>query len=254
MEPVRRSSPSAGVVAAGVVAIVGSVLSLLGVMFALLGFLLMPATSSSDGVPPTVAVPAAARTMGEVVAIFFLALAIFGIFAGVGLLRLKEWARVSTLIWSGITVFFCGLFVVIFAVLPFPTAPDVPATFMNTGRILTALFYSIPLGIGVWWLIFFNLRAVSIQFRAAGSISGELPGEAIAEGLRPAKPAPPLPITVLAVFFLLSSLSFVFIFFMPAPVVLFGHMFRGAARIPFWVVSYGLLIAAGIGLLKLKPW
>ena len=192
--------------------------------------------------------------MGEVMMIFFLAVAIFGIFSGVGLLRLKEWARISTLVWSGITIAFCGLMVAVFSVMSFPNQEGTPADYMTIVRIASAMFYSLPLGIGIWWLILFTRKGVVAQFRRSADASAD-PATSLAEQQLPAvKPAPPLPISVLAVFFLLSSLSLIFVFFFSTPVVLFGHIVRGPAGRLIWVVACLLCAAAGIGLLRLKPW
>jgi hypothetical protein len=90
------NSPSTGVTAAGIVAILGSVLTVLGVLMGLAGLLLVPHVRGA------LRLPFFARTVAIVMMCAFLGVAVFGIFAGVGLLRLKNWARIATLVWAGI--------------------------------------------------------------------------------------------------------------------------------------------------------
>jgi len=63
-----------------------------------------------------------------------------------------------------------------------------------------------------------------------------------------------LPVTVLAVFLVIFSLSVIVPFFIPVPVILFGHALRGGAGTAVWDGACLLSAAAGIGLLRLKSW
>jgi hypothetical protein len=85
------------VTASGVVAVLGSVLTLLGLSIGLLGLLIVP-------MPPNAQVPPGIRAMSLSMLFIFMACAVFGIVAGVGLLRLKNW-RVF-LRWSGVELQF----------------------------------------------------------------------------------------------------------------------------------------------------
>jgi hypothetical protein len=82
---------------------VGSVLVLLGAAMGLMGMLLAPLSRANPPLPPF------ARAIAEGTIAFIMALGIFGLFSGVGLLRLKNWARIATLVWAGITVVFSAL-------------------------------------------------------------------------------------------------------------------------------------------------
>jgi hypothetical protein len=182
-----------------------------------------------------------------------LAFGIFGVVTGIGLLRLRNWARISTLVWSGVTVVFCGLIMVVMAIAPFPTPPNaaVSAGFV---RAVALTFYGPPLAIGVWWLILFNRKSIVAQFMrptpaAVLDVTG-FPAEI--EATR--KPECPLVLMVLAGFLLLSALSMPFVFFFPEPAVLFGHALRGLPGTIFWIASCLSCAAAGIGLLRLRPW
>jgi hypothetical protein len=238
--------PSASVMAAGIVSIVGSVLVLLGAAMGLMGVLMAPMTRANPELPHFALVIA-----GGTVA-FIMALGIFGVFSGVGLLRLKNWARVSTLVWAGITVVFAALVLVVFAFAPFPTSSNTSANLSGFVRATVLIFYGMPLAIGIWWLILFNQQVIANQFlQGAG---GPLDASGFPEPTSASKPSLPLPIAVLGVFLLISSLSVIMPLFLPVPVILFGHAIRGVAGIATWFAVCFLYGAAGIGLLRLKPW
>jgi hypothetical protein len=95
---------------------------------------------------------------------FLLAQAALGIFTGVGLLRLRNWARISALVWAGITVPFALLivFIMLLVPLPVPPRPEAPAHLMLFLRFFLVLFYGIPLGVGIWWLILFTRKGVTV--------------------------------------------------------------------------------------------
>ena len=250
VDTLRRSPAS--VTAAGVAVIVGSVLVLLGAAFGFLAVLTLPNSQTGPQLPSF------ARSMAEGTMVSFFGLAILGIFSGAGVLRLRNWARISVLVWSGITAAICAFILVFLIFIPFPAAPNAPtstniATFV---RVSTALVYGLPLAIAVWWLILFNRKTIATQFVALGTGIGSpldpsgFPGEPTSAS----KPTLPLPITVLAVFLLFSSLSVLLIFFVHMPVILFAHALRGAAGTAAWITTCLLSSAAGIGLLCRKPW
>jgi hypothetical protein len=177
---------SAGVTAAGIIAIIGVSLSLFGLLLASL---------SLKG--PRV--PVFARTMMGGMMIFFLAIAVFGIFTGVGLLRLKNWARVSALVWAGISAPLSAFVILILMLVPFPTPPNAPAVSMSFVRSFILLFYGIPIGVGLWWLILFNRKATAAQFAACVPVAETVSPGTASEPLA-AQPTAPLPVTVLTWF------------------------------------------------------
>jgi hypothetical protein len=242
-------SPSAGVTAAGIVAILGSVLTVIGVLMGLAGLLLVP---SLGGAPQ---IPFFARTLAIVMMCAFLGVAVFGIFAGVGLLRLKNWARIATLVWAGIAAPFSALILLFFLLIPIPEAPNTPVNIRILTRVFAALFYVIPLAIGLWWLIFFTRKGVVAQFKAISSRDAGLdPTTSPSAQLAPARPGTPLPITVVAWFFLFSSLSLVIVSFMHLPAVLFGVAIQGLAGIVVWATWCAIYVTVGVGLLRRFSW
>lgn len=238
--------PSASVTASGVVAIVGSVLVLLGATMGLMGMLIAPMSETRP------AMPHFTLAIAEGMLACVLALGIFGVFSGVGLVRLKNWARIATLVWASVTVVSCALILVVFGIAPFPTPPN---TATNLGGIVRAgvfVFYGVPLAIGIWWLILFNQQSVANQFVQTADrphVSG-FPRDAS----HPSRPTLPLPIAVFGVFLVISSLSIFVPLFLPAPLILFGQAIRGTASAVVWVGFCVATLAAGIGLLRLKRW
>lgn len=243
--------PTTSVKVAGIIAIIGSVLVLLG---AALGFFAVLMLKEPQAGPE---LPKAARVLGESTMVFFFGLAILGLFTGVGVLRLEKWARISALVWSGITAAICALIVIFSVFVPLPAAPNAPSTpanFLTYARAATAVFYGCPLAIAIWWLILFNRKKVADQFVASG-ISGTLdPSGFPIEASAPSEPELPLPIAVLAGFLLLSSVSVFLVFFVPMPVILFAHAFHGPSGIAAWIATCLLSAVAGIGLLCRRVW
>jgi hypothetical protein len=112
---------------------------------------------------------------------------------------------------------------------------------------IVLLVYAIPVVIGIWWLVLFNLKTTRAQF--TGTPSEASPGI-------PSAPACPLPVQIIAVLFLFSALWVLVIPFlqMPFPALFFGHPFYGTSGKVLMVLA-GLLLGAGsVGLLKLKKW
>lgn len=240
----QKKIPGA-VTAAGIVAIICSLLVLFGALMGFLGLSIMPPTKG-PGLSP-LAMKVAEGMLGFVVAFGAL-----GFSSGVGLLRLKNWARIFTLIWSGLTVVFSALVIGMLAISPFPQQPNSPVS-PGFVRMLALAFYAVPLGIGIWWLVLFNKKEVAARFARPPSVPLDVSGFP-ASTERQTKSQGPLPLMVLGGFFLLSSLSVFLAFFFPVPVMLFGHPMRGLPGMIFWSASCFGVAVAGIGLLRVRPW
>jgi len=257
----NTSQRSTAVIASGVIAILGSVVTAIGVLMGLMGVLVAPRIPrAAPGMPDPLAILV-------VMIIVFFAVAIWGAFSGVGLIRFRNWARVSTLIWAGITAPFSLLVIGFMAILPFPVPPNSPAP-ITAIRSLMILFYGAPFAIAVWWLILFTRPKIVEQFRPAaasgpGDPFGAIPVTAALDasgmpiaGAVPALmgPSVPIPIIVLACFFLLSSLSIFFIFFVHVPAMVFGRAFTGLTGSVVYAMWCALYVIAGVGMLKRISW
>jgi hypothetical protein len=248
------SNPSGSIIAAGVIEILWSILAALGAAAAFGVFLIAP----MPAVGPQF--PAGIKTMMEAMMLLFFALAVFGLFTGVGVIRLKEWARISTLVWAGVAAFF-SVIVLLFAMfMPFPAVPNQTAESVPLARVIIVVCYGIPLLISIWWLILFNHKAIVSQFRSSQSSVARDPTMPLGQPVPSPDPVPvgkpscPLPLAVVAGFSMLSSLSLVFLLFIHMPAVILGRAIRGPAGTGIWVLSCALYLIAGVGLLQLKPW
>jgi hypothetical protein len=254
---------SAAVMASGVVAILGSVVSAIGILIGMMGLFL------SFGRPNPMETIPGVRAITALMMVVFFSIAIWGAFSGVGLIRFRNWARISVLIWAGVAAPVCLLIVAMMAFIPLPT-PSESAISSAFIRLIVVIFYGAPMAIAVWWLILFTRPRIVAQFKvAAAGASGDpfnafpvsaafdANGAPVAYAVpAPLPPAPgvPVPIIVLACFFLLSALSIFFIFFMHMPAMVFGHAFTGltgSVVYSTWCLLYAI---AGIGMLRRVPW
>jgi hypothetical protein len=242
MEPTPRRS--AFVTIAAVVAILSGLFLLLCCSAAFFVFLL-------DKLPgPVSELPPAMRYMMLGTQGFMMCLSILGIATGIGLLYLRKWARVSVLIWGGLFVFFGVIGMLFIFLMPFPTNPNargLPPEAMPEFRLILLVVYGPPLAIGAWWLFLFSRKSVKSQFTSC------VPP---ADPNVPAKPACPLPISVLAWFYITSVLNLLFLPFFPShvPVMLFGRVLPPTLGWTVLILSFLALFVAGVGLLKLQPW
>jgi hypothetical protein len=235
---------SAAVTAAAVVAILSGALLVVGFLIAFLGTLLIKLPGASSELPPSV------RTFGLATQGFVICLSLFGVATGIGLICLRKWARISILIWGGFCAFFGVIGIPIALLIPFsptPNAPNLPPDSMQAVRWILLAVYSVPLLIGIWWLILFNRKSVKAQF-AAQEGSGDLS--------LPPKPACPLPIALLAWFYIASILNLVFLPLLSfhVPLFVFGRVLPGRTGGTVLILTSVAYAIAGIGLLKLKPW
>jgi len=177
-------------------------------------------------------------------------LSLFGMATGIGLFYLRHWARISILIWGGMSVFvgLLGISIVfLMSFSPTPPAPDLPPEGMQAVRWILLIVYGVPLLIGTWWLVLFNRQTVKTQFA----------GPTFADAVDlPQKPACPLAISVLAWFYITSILNLLFLPFLPfrVPIFVFGRVLLGSVGLTVLILSCLAFFLAGIGLLKLKPW
>src|SRR5256884_3355611 len=84
-----------------------------------------------------------------------------GLASGIGLIYLKRWARISTLIFAGFLVCISLPAAAVIALIPLPNAydPNLPSNFMSVMRIGMSVFYGMFAALGAFWLYFFNTRS-----------------------------------------------------------------------------------------------
>jgi hypothetical protein len=269
MNALANKSSLPAVTAAGVVAII---LSALGVLLGLLievSMLVAPGLQTAEATP---GLPGSTRAAVQIIWLFGLGIAVFGFFVGIGVLRRRNWARITMLIWGGIMAVLSAISIP-FIFLVFNTLPSAlpnsaeAGPFMGILKVFVVLFYGIPLGIGIWWLVLFTRPRVAAAFAAPASLASypsamdvtgfPLPEPAAAPSISP-KAVCPLPLMIFAGFLVFSSVCMVLVVPFPMtgamPFFLFGHFFSGlSAKAVFGIM--GLVFGVGaIGILKLKSW
>jgi hypothetical protein len=86
----------------------------------------------------------------------------WGLATGIGLLRAWRWARISTLIFSGLLAAFGILGVGAFLRMPGGSISNGDMIL----RIVLTLLFLIPIALGLWWLVFFTRKDVKAYFQA----------------------------------------------------------------------------------------
>ncbi|HEV2340287.1 MAG TPA: hypothetical protein VGS15_00645 [Candidatus Acidoferrales bacterium] len=248
---------SGGVTAAAVVLIVGSgFLVLMAGMVGLLPMLPQPANEQNP------------FGMGFFYfeAVFILAVAGWGIATAVGILRLRNWARISILVISGLAIVM-SFFTMLMTFLLVPMISQeakIPPGAVSFIEIFELIMFGIPLGIAIWWMALFLLKSVKVQFGAAQLVgtaqapAGIGPTVATSVSSPPSGAKIPVSILVIAIYFLATAPFFLLTFTVPfmrhLPVVVLGTLVRGGLRWEFVLVTAILHVVLGLGLLWRKTW
>jgi hypothetical protein len=181
---------------------------------------------------------------------FFVALTAWGIITAVGLFRMRLWARYSVLVIGGglavigmVSMLVMLVMLVMMAVpMPASTGADAAQVHAMMKIVLGCVVavYALITAVGVFWLVYFNLKKVRDAF--AGAL-----GETV-------KSRRPLPISVLAVLLLTGAPCCLLAAFLPFPAALFGLMLHGWGKAAVYLAFTALAVAAGVGLWRLEEW
>ncbi|MFY9801719.1 MAG: hypothetical protein WA211_13345 [Candidatus Acidiferrales bacterium] len=243
---------SAGVTTSAVAVLLGCGLTLVSTAFMALGL----AEIASTGAAPQIT-----KSFGAVMILFMLALAVWGTATGVNLLHLREWSRISMLVFSGLLLVISIPGIIMMLFVPFPAPPSAPdpelmRRVMAATRVGMVVFYALLTVLGVWWLYFFNSRAVKEQFRGAGAPAPSSPSAWVPAGGAAAAAVPkrPISITIIAYLSLAGACVLPLIQLMHVPMMFMGIFYTGwkASLIIMGFMTAQLLIA--YGLLRLEPW
>jgi hypothetical protein len=190
----------AGVTIAAVMVFIGSGLTLLSAGFMIFAFAVMPAAETT---------PAFTRDAGLIMSVLMLGLAGWGIATGINLLQLREWSRISMIVFSSLLLVMSvpGLLMMLVMPLAIPPASAYPPGdampspehLMTAVRVVMAVFYALLAVLGGWWLYFFNTRPIRELFRGAATTSSSnwTPG-VLAPTEIPGSPKRPVSITIIA--------------------------------------------------------
>ncbi len=275
---------SAGITVIAIFQLLGSALLLAMAAFMAFAMFAAPTPPSNDAQLP----PMFFKVMRVALPLLYAVPAVWGIVTAIGLLQLKNWARISTIVVSILLIVF-GAFAMltsmVFFLKPPPGKGVDPAMFAVIG-VVTAVFALAQIGVGVWWMVFCNRAGVKVQFLpqpyplphpAQGttpyaidmpySATPPPPGPTTPPGLAstadlasPAAPqiaalAPtvrPLSISIIAWFMLISCLFVPLNILFHAPAVLFTTILTGWPAVVLLLVFTALNLYIGIALLQMK--
>lgn len=96
--------------------------------------------------------------------VWTLLFACWGLATGIGLLRAWRWARISTLIFSGLLAAFGILGIVAFLLTPGEGVSGWTLMILSTA---STLLFVIPIAVGLRWLLFFTRKEVKAYFQPA---------------------------------------------------------------------------------------
>jgi hypothetical protein len=236
---------SIGVTASAIVALLGSLFGLL------LGLVTIFAMILGHRKNPEQLGNTPFALVTVLLAIMYLVPSAWGICTSVGLFRLKNWARISILIFSGLLVFTAVFSSIALALIPIPTPPNsnLGPGFATEVRLGLVLLWAIPAAIAIWWLVLFTRSSVKGQFSPnSAALSGR-------DSLPPlGRPTRPLSITVIGWLLIVGSAFIPFNLVLRAPAVLFTTLLGGWPATLFYVLIAALNLAVGIALLQLKSW
>jgi hypothetical protein len=259
---------STGITVSAIVAIIGSAFALLCGAMMLLGSVFAPNSSHAADAPVN---------LGYVLiieAFFAFGFGAWGLASGIGLLKTKEWARISTLVYAAILVVLSVPSALAMALIPLPNTPSAndpnpPFNIMLMVRLGGTLVYALFAALGGYWLYFFNTKKVKAQFRIRQP-STEIGQSEVASGpseisgvrFGPSQHARPLSITIIGWYLIITSafavLSLVLTNALFArlklPFFFLGFFVFGPGAYLLLAVWMAVQVVAAVGLLKLKSW
>lgn len=233
-----NSARPIGVTLSAVVCLLGSAVTVvIGVGVLVASFGLPPSVPASMVAPPA----DSARVM-LTSAVMLTVLAALGIATGIGLLKLRPWARTSILVFGGVMAAIClsaGLMIFALSLPVQQTMPD--GLTMAKLRPIMLGMYTVPFLIGVWWLVQFNRPGTKAAFAGGGEVARTGDGHLMR----------PLSITIIGALFVTSGAFTIVPAYSRMPAMMFGLVLTGWAATMLYVVVAAVQISAGSGLLKL---
>ena len=285
-----QKNRSAGTTVIAILQLIGSALLLVMAAFMAFAMIVAAPPANDPRLPPMYF-----TVMRVVLPLFYAIPAVWGIVTAVGLLQLKNWARISTIVISVLLIVFGAFGILtsmVFFLKPPPTNGVDPKMFTIIGAV-TAVFSLAEIGVGIWWMVFFNRAGVKAQFlpqvlpysyagQGADPYAIQMPHsatppppalttpEALATSPGAAtptdaafpptppiaaqqRPARPLSISIIAWFILAGCIFLPFSIVLRAPTILFTAIFTGWRAMILLSLFGALHLYLGIALLKMKP-
>jgi hypothetical protein len=181
--------------------------------------------------------PATLKAMGVAMGVLFSGLGVWGIWTSVGILRRRNWARISILVFAVLLAFMGACALLAILVMPFPSTPGVSAGLMEHTRWAIAAFYGALALLGAWWLVLFNTKATKQYF---------------AEREPARESARPLSISIIGWYLLIGAACTALAVVLRMPAVFFGVIVTGWSALPIYAAYTAAAIYLGAGLLRLR--
>jgi hypothetical protein len=234
----------------------GLILSAIVLSLAALFLLLMTALMAFGGIftahqPSGVAAPHLVIYFMFAFSAIYAALAVWAILTVIGILRLRSWARYSILIIGGGLAVFCvlGVFGTLLGrtMLPAMQAqqPQVDSRISSIVFLFMAAINLLIAAVGVWWLIYFNLRSTRELFSNPAPLIQ-------ASDHTSTFSRTPTAIKVIGCFVLFSAVCCLLCAFLPFPAFLLGFIIPPAITHILYIGFAAVAAFAGYGLLRLK--
>jgi hypothetical protein len=171
----------------------------------------------------------------------------FCVFVVVGLVRMQSWARICISILGALKLVFWSLMAIGMVGLRNRMPETSPATLSvhSTFWIVLALIYASIAMIGLWWVVYFNLKSVRRSFTERNSESLIVEG-AVVQGYTFWH----VVVIVLAWLLLIGGLWMLAMSFLQVPFWFLGFTFRGTAAVSLELIYAALAVYSGIGLLR----
>jgi hypothetical protein len=181
--------------------------------------------------------------------------AIWGICTSIGLFRLRNWARLSIIVFSVLLILMFGFGGLIAFLLPFPSAPGQPvdASVVTGVRIFMGVLAAALVTLGIWWIVFFTRPGVVSQFVPTPPVPDAEQAQPFAVGVPQRASNRPLSITILAWFLLVGCMLIPVSILLHSPAVLFTKLLTGGPAVAYFLVFAAVALYVGIGLLRLQP-
>ena len=236
-----RPVPATSVLFSGVLCIIGGAAAILVAL--LVGLAAGAASSPQPG-----AITPQVRIVMRIIMLSLLAAGALGVFMGIGVMSLKNWARKAIATCSGAAVVISVL--CLYASLAMIAIPASPEITPRVVHILWGSFLGISLisfGMGIWLVVLFTRASVVACF--AGSTEATVDPASIA-------PRCPLALALFAGYYIAVVVITVSAIAVPEriPDMLFGRAIFGPARNLYALIIGGLCLVAAIGLFRLKAW
>jgi hypothetical protein len=186
------------------------------------------------------------------VAVFYATLATWATLTVIGILRLRSWARYSILIIGGLIAVF-SVVAGIGTIASRTMLPNLSAQQLSADPRISSLvsfviiaFYLMVAAVGVWWLVYFNLKPIRELFSIARfQIPPSINTVATPDHV-------PTPIKIVAGFLFFGAISCLLCIFLPFPAFFLGFILPPTAAHILYVAFAALASFAGYGLLRLK--